>query len=271
MKNPTSSRDEIMRSSGRFRYRSLGLFFIGLGAVAFVASIIFGTPAILAPSFAAFLIGVLLAYLSFWPTVPTEIVGGALMPMMNNLEALFKNLRVNDYATYIGPRERENPASYRAFIPLSGDAKAKLPKLKIMDEILITPDDHSEANGLVLEPPGADLLVTLERESGEDIGSVKLSDLQDALNNGIVKSLELASSLRLTFEDSKAYLVLEGDALWEFTKELAQKAPILCERVGCPLCSLVACALTKSSHRPVRFQGAKHIDRKHKSSYELIG
>jgi hypothetical protein len=259
-----------MRSSGRFRYRSLGFLFLGLGAVAFVVSIIFGTPAILAPSFAAFLIGVLLAYLSFMPTVPTELVGGALMPMMNNLEALFKNLQVNEYATYVGPRDGNELTSYRVFIPLSSDANDMLPKSKVTDEILITSYENSGVNGLLLDPPGSDLLRMLERESGQDIGSVELSRLQEALNNGIVKSLDLASSLRLTFEDSKAHLVLEGDALWEFTKELAENAPIICERVGCPICSLVACALTKSSHRAVRFQGAKHLDRKHTSSYELI-
>jgi hypothetical protein len=248
----------------------LGYLFLGLGAVGFVVSIIFGTPAILAPSFAAFLIGVLLAYLSLMPTVPSQLVAGALMPTMNNLEALFKNLQVNDYATYVGPRDRNKLTSLRVFIPLSSDANSKLPKSKITDKILITLDNRG-VNGLLLDPPGSGLLVMLERESGQDVGSVELSGLQEALDNGIVKSLELASSLHLTFEDSKAHLVVEGDALWELTRELAEKAPIICERVGCPICSLVACALTKSSHRAVKFQGAKHYDGKHKSSYELIG
>jgi hypothetical protein len=227
-------------------------------------------PAILAPGFAAFLIGILLAYLSFMPTVPSQLVAGALMPMMNNLEALLQNLQVSDYATYVGPKGGSELSSYRVFIPLSRDADSELPKSKITDEILITLDNRG-VNGLLLDPPGSDLLVMLERESGQDIGSIELSGLQEALNNGIVKSLELASSLHLTFEDSKAHLLVEGDALWELTKELAEKAPIICERVGCPICSLVACALAKSSHRAVRFQGAKHFDGKHKSSYELIG
>jgi hypothetical protein len=258
-----------MRSSGRFRYRSLGYLFIGLGAVAFVVSIMFGTPAILAPGFAAFLIGLLLAYLSFMPTLPSELIAGALMPMMNNLEALFKNLRVNDYATYVGPQGQGKLTWYRVFIPC--DADSQLPKSKITDEILITLDDNHGVNGVLLDPPGSNLLMMLERECGQDIGSVELSGLEGALDNGIVKSLELASSLHLTFEDSKAHLVVEGDALWELTRELAEKAPIICERVGCPICSLVACALTKSSRRAVRFLGAKHFDGKHKSSYELVG
>ena len=258
-----------MSYSKRSRYRSLGFVFLGLGAAAFILGTVFSVPAIATSGFAAFLVGLLLEYLPFMPTVSAELVGGAMMPMMSNLEGLFKKLRVNTYGTYVGPGQGNGLTSCRVFIPQSSDAK--LPESGITDEILIGSYDNSEVGGLLLDPPGSNLLSVLERESGQDIGSLKLSDLQEALNIGIVRSLELASSLRLSFEGSKVHLVLEGDALWNLTKELAEKAPIVCERIGCPICSLVACALTKSSHSAVRFLGAEHIDRKHKCSYELIG
>ena len=191
------------------------------------------------------------------------------MPVMSNLEALFKKLRVSVYGTYVGPGRGNGLTSCRVFVPLSKDAE--LQESRITDEILIGSDDDSELGGLLLDPPGSNLLSIIEHESGQDMGFLKVSDLQEALRVGIVKSLELASSLRLSFEGSKVHLLVEGDTLWNFTKELAEKAPIICERVGCPICSLVACALAKSSHSPIRFLGAKHLDGKHRCSYELIG
>jgi hypothetical protein len=259
-----------MGSSGRSRYRALGYIFLGLGVAAFIMGTMFRAPAIATSGFAACLVGLLLEYLPFIPTVSPELIGGALMPMMMNLEALFKKLHVSVHATYIGPGAgRALASSYRIFVPLSSDAE--LQWSGITDEILIGSDDYRELGGLLLDPPGSNLLAILERESTQDMGSLKLSDLQEALEVGIVRSLELASSLRLSFEGSKVHVLVEGDALWNFTRELAEKAPSVCERVGCPLCSLVACALAKCSHSPVRFLGATHLGGKHKCSCELTG
>jgi hypothetical protein len=258
-----------MSGYGRSRYRRLGLLFCAIGLAVFLASTARGILTIAASGFGAFLIGVLLAYLSFVPTVPSELVGSTLMPAMNNLEALLKGFGVDAYATYIHPNSKEE--SFRVFIPLSEQATRDPPTSKTTNEIVIVPSEDSRANGLLLEPPGADLLSLIERESGQEIWAVELTGLQEALRTGIVRSLELASSVRLTFEGSECRLLVEGDVLGKFTQELVEKAPIMCERVGCPICSLVACALAKSSHGDVRFRGAKHFDGKHDALYELLG
>jgi hypothetical protein len=256
-----------MSGYGRSRYRRLGLLFCAIGLAVFLVSTALAVPALIASGFGAFLIGLLLAYLSFVPSVPSELLGETLRPAMNNLEALLRRFKVNAYATYIHPNSKA--ASFRVFIPLSEHAAAKPPSLKNTNEIVIVPSD-SGVNGLLLEPPGAGLLALIERESGQEIASVELTGLQEVLSVGIIRSLELASSIKLTFEGPEVHLLVEGDALWKFTKELAEKAPIMCERIGCPICSLVACALTKSSRRDVRFRGAKHFDGRHRASFELL-
>jgi len=238
-----------------------------LGLVAFIVSTVLGIPAVAASGFGAILIGLLLAYVSFLPTVPPELLGEALAPTMENLEALLRKLGVNAYARYIW--SGCDLTLFRVFVPLSEDAAAPS-ESKITDEIVVIPAENIGENGLLLNPPGTGLLAMLERESGQDIADVDLSGLEDALSIGIVKSLELGSSVRLSFENSRVQFLLEGDLLWEFSKKLAEDAPILCERIGCPICSLVACALAKSSHRNVKFQGAKHLDRRHRASFELL-
>jgi hypothetical protein len=257
-----------MSSHGRSRYRRLGLLFCAVGLAVLLVSTVERVPSMAASALGAFLIGVLLAYLSFVPTVPSELVGSTLTPAMNNLEALLRSFRVSAYATYIHPNGEAE--SFRVFIPLS--EHAAVPALsKTTNEIVIVPGEDSRPNGLLLDPPGTDLLSLIERESGQEIGAVGLVSLQEALRTGIVRSLELASSIRLAFDGSECRLVVEGDVLWKFTQELVEKAPIMCERIGCPICSLVACALAKSSHRNVGFRGAKHLDGKHEALYELLG
>ena len=141
-----------MSSSRRSRYRSLGYVFLGLGAAAFILGTVFGVPAIATSGFAAFLVGLLLEYLPFMPTVSVELVGGAVMPIMSNLEGLFKKLRVNTYGTYVGPGQVNGLTSCRVFIPKSSGVNP--PESKITNEILIGSDDYSEVGGLLLDPPG---------------------------------------------------------------------------------------------------------------------
>jgi hypothetical protein len=256
-----------MSGFGRSRYRRLGLLFSAIGLTVFLMSTARGIPAMAAAGFAAFLIGILLAYLSFAPTVRSELVGSALMPTMNNLETLLKSFGVSADATYIYSNSKTT--SFRVLVPLSEDPVP--PLARTMNEIATLPGKESRSDGLLLQPPGADLLSLIERESGQEIESVELANLQEALSRGLVRSLELASSVTLTFEGSECRLLVEGDVLGKVTQELVEKTPIVCKRIGCPICSLVACALAKSSHGDVRFRGAEHFDGKHDASYELLG
>ena len=254
-----------MTKHGRPRYRILGYVFIAIGLVGFIPTA-FLAPAIAGTSLGAFLIGLLLAYLSFVPTVQPELLGAVLMPTANNLEALFRRFHVSTQATYICPDGK--PSSLRVFVPFSADASPRPTEFQIADQIPVT--QSNVPSGLLFEPPGAGLLAMLEHERDQDIGAIELTGLEEALSSGIVKSLELGTSVRLAFEGSEVRFMLKDDLFWEFSQKLAQEAPIFCERIGCPICSLVACALAKSSHRDVRFLGAKHTHGEHRASFELL-
>ena len=236
------------------------------GLVGFGVTIILRVPSIAGLGLGAFLVGALLAYLPAGHVVTVEMMREAFMPSMTNLEALLRGFGVNASATYIPPNDKE---PFRVFVPLPRDA-TRLSQEQSAQKIVGTYGGNHETNGLLLEPPGANLLAMLERECDQDIAAQELKDLEEVLGSAMVESLELGSSVRLSFEDAKVHFILKGDVLWDFTQNLAEKAPILCERVGCPICSLAACALAKCSHSDVRFLEAKHLDRTHRASFELL-
>ncbi len=251
------------------RYRQLGLMFIILGFISLAVSAIFRALAIAGLGLGIFLIGILMAYLPLLPSIPTELVGEALMPGMYNLEGFLRSFELTTTATYLPPKDDAAPP--RVFVPLSG-GKSTLPELERVapDGFLVTGQQGS-MNGVLIEPPGGGLLAMLERESSQKLSKLPLDDLEDALRSGIVETLELASSVRLSFENSHVHFHLEGDVMWEINERLIRENPIVCERIGCPICSLAACVVAKASHRNVRLIEVKHSKSTHTAILELGG
>lgn len=257
-----------MRSEASGRYRQLGLVFIILGLVSFGVSALFRTLTIAGLGLGIFLIGILMAYLPLLPSIPTELIGEALMPAMNNLEAFLRSFELTTAATYLPPKDDLAPPS--VFIPLSGQGTLSEADRLASTGFLVTSEEN-HVNGVLIEPPGAGLLAMLERESSQNFSNLPFADLEDALRSGIVEVLELASSVHLSFENSRGQFQLKGDVLWKVNERLAKETPIVCERIGCPICSLAACVMAKSSHRNVKLIEARHSKNAHNATFELGG
>lgn len=139
---------------------------------------------------------------------------------------------------------------------------------EISNDIFIMTEGNPGRLGLLLEPPGSGLLAMIEKESQIDFGEVNLASFEEALRAGMVESLELLSSVHVSVEGERFQFVGEGDVLWKFTETLAKQTPNVYQNVGCPICSLAACALTKSTHRNVTFLKAEHFKGTHTATLE---
>jgi hypothetical protein len=254
-----------MRRRIRSRYVKLGLFFILLGVLVMVISVIALLPALTPSGLGVFVIGILLAYLPLTPTVHSDELGEALLTIMNNLEKLLAAADPEASVTYLHPDDASAPL--RIFIPMSSE--------------VFNPQDSGSnpspiagmfsAKGLLLDPPGAFLLSVLERESGRDLWGAGLDDLEDVVKTGFVQSLELVSAAHMTFDEHRADFTLQGDTVWKFTERILEKSPVASNKVGCPLCSAAACLLAKSSQRDIRLVKAEHSKGNHIASFELLG
>jgi hypothetical protein len=267
--HPSSRRktSEMTPSTGQDGYRRLGLVFVVFGLIAFVLSTLLRVPTLAGVGLGAFLVGLLLIYLpTSSPTLSADLVGEAFMPAMANLESLLAALGLGGSATYMPPDNETG--RLRLYVPLTENQSPPQPGEP--SDFFIMSDGNPGRLGIMLEPPGSALLAMVERESQQNFAEVDLTEVEEALRSGMVESLELLSSVHLGSEGERFRFFAEGDVLWKFTEKLAKQTPNVCQKIGCPFCSLAACALAKSSRRNVNFLKAEHFNESHAATLQLM-
>jgi hypothetical protein len=258
---------ELSKLPNQDRYRTLGWLFVLFGLIAFVVSTVLRVAPIAGFGLGAFLVGLLMVYLpTAAPTFTSDLIGEAFLPTMTNLEGLLTGLGLGGSATYIPPDDKSG--RLKIFVPLTENQSPPTGS-EASSDIFIIAEGNPGRLGVVLEPPGSGLLAMVEREGQQDFGEVDLASFEEALRVGLVESLELLSSVHVTIEGRRVQFIGEGDVLWKFTERLAKQTPTVCQKIGCPFCSLAACALTKSAHTNVTFVQAEHFKGTHRSTLEL--
>jgi hypothetical protein len=104
--------------------------------------------------------------------------------------------------------------------------------------------------GICLVPPGLGLVNLYEEELGKDFIQVDLEYLQEALPKLFITSLEIASDLEIKKKDNLIYVKITGSVFKDLCKEV-KKLGNVCNSFGCPLCSSIACALTRALGKPI--------------------
>ena len=111
----------------------------------------------------------------------------------------------------------------------------------------------------------------MEKESGIDFFNLEIDDFVDALRSGMVESLEVAAGLKGTITDNLAKFRIEDGALASFFRSMAQSAPNVSSRLGCPICSTTICAAVKATRRDVILEEAAHGSGYHSLSFRFAG
>jgi len=104
--------------------------------------------------------------------------------------------------------------------------------------------------GLRLVPPGLSLAKLIEKELGLDLSNTNLDFLMDTLPNVLVDDLELAKDFKINSDKDLVHMEVSELACEGLCKEVS-KLTNICHNLGCPLCSSIACVLTKVTNKPV--------------------
>ena len=112
-----------------------------------------------------------------------------------------------------------------------------------------------DSKGILMTSPGAGLLSQLEKEVNIDFAKMKLAELCEVLPRVISENLSLAKAMELTLDENQVQLRLFGSLYKNlYSRESGLKSISI---LGCPLVSAVACALAKTSGKPVMIQNQK--------------
>ena len=129
----------------------------------------------------------------------------------------------------------------------------------------------STSKSLLLTPLGIELMEIFESNLNKNLTQVHLDFLYQALPKTIVQDLELAEEVIIDTKDNQIKVRITGSVFKNLHNPDFSHSPFI-SLIGCPLCSAIACAITKTAQKPLfikkiqQSEDAKMIN----VSYEIL-
>lgn len=191
------------------------------------------------------------------------------------VDDLLRDLRVKNKGLYLP--SSATSGEIKVFIPLRRDY-ALPPKADLAaDKAFLIGLPNAAQEGVLLKPLGYHLFrytredlkadwtntaadVDASEEASETEGTQR-SSLAEQLQDVIVKGLEIADKVTVSLTEEEMCVRLHNTAYSSTCRSLAEEAPQVCEQIGCPLCSLIACIYTEHADVTTFIKEAKSDER----------
>lgn len=208
-------------------------------------------------------IGLIMYYLSPYRHIRSEVCDAISISNVTNLNKVLSSLLIASKGIYLPAGQGGHT---KVFIPVSAEIGFEGP-----DDLATTTGIFSfsgkRVNGIVLEPPGQGLL-TYSWNMGAMFTADGLEhEIKDLLENG----LEIASKVNVFIDDNTVRVTMERVAIEGMCASVRREDPALCEQIGCPLCSFIACIVADGTGRKARIEKIIADRGKIDLTVELIG
>jgi hypothetical protein len=240
------------------------------GLLALVASIFYGLSTLAFIGLGLVFWGALLLYIRPEGYTRKEILNAVILPSLATLNEMIQELDYNGEALYLPPRYFANPESTRVYITKQKVATLPTPELiqKNENQLFV-----KNTKGLLLMPPGAELASIFEKRLGISFTRVDLEYLERNMPRLFIENLEIAENLEMEILPRTISTGTTGVSLLRAERYAVQVRitdPIcrevcrgsnrlvrICDSIGCPICSSIACALTKATGAPVIIESVR--------------
>lgn len=213
-------------------YTSLILAFIGLGLV---------------------LWGAIFFYISAEIYVKETLLNKTTLPSLANTVSLLSELGYRGKGVYLPPKYLKDLESSKVYISAQEDLK--LPSLEKLSN-----EENSvffkNPGGALITAPGAELAALFEKTLDTSFAAVDLQYIEQNMPKLLIEDLEIAKNVEIETEKDKVYVKIENSIYKNLCQE-ARRLGNICDSLGCPLCSAIACAITKATGYPVILQGGQ--------------
>jgi hypothetical protein len=268
IKNKLNIRRALRSPSVRAKF--LGLFFMGIGAYLMLFK---KDPVLTRIGFGAVFIGAFTFIIIADKAVPKKLNDAQMLSNMELLYSLTTNLKLKGNGIYIPARGKLSKE--RVFIPTQEKPTYHLPKLndemvfipEIKDDMVkfnrkgtgknnSNPNQTTDLGGLFI-PPGLELLDTYEKEIGIKVKNIDINELDQYLKV-MIHGLDLVNDLSIKKDNGKNVRVkIKHSGYKEICTQVTKDMGKLSEQTGCPICSSVLCAVTRSLGKEVRILQAE--------------
>jgi hypothetical protein len=192
--------------------------------------------------------GILFRYIRKEEYTKSKIVDAVANQQIVTLNQMIDELNFQGNPLYLPPKYFTNPENLKVYIPKSSETELPTPEQIQNQESRIF---VRKPKGILVTPPGLELVRLLEKNIATDLTRVDLQYLQLNMPKTFVEDLEVAKNLEIENENKQISVKIEyfADRKRDGGKDKKEgETPSAMESI---LSSAIACALAKTTGRPI--------------------
>lgn len=241
--------------------RLSGMILLIIGVLALTISIIYTFSTLAFIGLGIVFWGVILTYIRSDEYIQGSLLSATATPALLTLNQTLGELSYNGKPLYLPPKYLNNPDESKVYIPKLKSSKPPTPE---QTQKLESQNPSRNSQGIILTPPGAELVKLFEKKLGTTFTRTDFDHLVQNMPKLVIEDLEIATSLEITAGTSnpeeptestafqvqpgldRIHVTITGSVYKEMYKEMEQMANIY-GNLGCPLTSAIACAIAKAT------------------------
>jgi hypothetical protein len=191
--------------------------------------------------------GILFFFLKPTSLVKAELLDIASISLLKNVNRLVSEADLKGRGVYLPPKYLKDLKEGLVFI--SAKDELYVPDLEEVGEsgnVVFL----KKQKGVFLVPSGVALVNLCEKELGTSFAKENLDYLMINLPKVFIEALEIAKDFEFNIEGDKVEARLQ-ESIFKDLCHTSKIDLVICRSFGCPLCSSIACALTRASGKPV--------------------
>jgi len=230
----------------------IGYAVLFVGAVALIISIVHSSTILALIGLGLSFWGILFLYAKPVQYMKAGLIDSTAIASLTTIDRVLADLNYHGNGIYLPPTHLKDFKSGTVFVPSKKATQIPGAEQLSKENVFL-----KNPEGLCLVPSGLGLTNLYETELGKDFAKVDLDYLQRNLPKLLIEGLEIVEDFEMNIRGSQIHIKIEGSAYAEFCNKLREFSNI-CGTFGCPLCSSIACALTRTTGKPILVEKTVH-------------
>ena len=226
----------------------LGLVVTSIGAVCLGISYLSSSTILTFIGLGITLWGLLLFYISPTRSIPRKVFDALSFSTLKSIDAIVDQLYHGESVLHFYHANRNGLAQGYIYFARTSSGAVRNHVQFNSQEI-----SQNDFNGTFILSPAQGLLDLFEKELNVDLARIDFAFLQRTLPDILVEELKLVDYFLIEADDDTFVIRFSGEPSAQLCRLINEKSKIgYC--IGCPICSMLALALSKSTGRPIRIK-----------------
>jgi hypothetical protein len=226
------------------RWTRVGSLFLIFGVISLALSIIYNSSILAFIGLGLTLWGGLFLFVKPTKYVKRSVFDSTTVSSLIIIDKILTELNCQGQGVYFPPRHLKNLKEGVVLVPLK--PQLYMPKAETLAEGKV----FLNSEWICLIPLGQGLLHLFEKELRTDFSKRDLDYLRNNLPKLLIENLEILENIEINEQDDGlVYVKMKGAFHTSLCNQLRGYTNI--SRLGCPLCSSLACALAKATNKAV--------------------